>query len=275
MTRMITRTLIAVLAVAIALAATAATTRAEGSCTEGADHCLIVNTNEDTDARDGALSLREALLLDNGSLALSQLDAGESAQVIVAGQGVLGSGGISYIYFDPNVFCEGCSSNTIVLAPPGFGGPASVIPVGGRKTRSDGSIQSEPPAFGGASLPPAFGGASEGTSSLISSAVVSAPPGFGGPASARLGMSVGAGEEGPATVVIDGSQLPVEIAGLEVSGAEGWIRGMHFQNFPGTAIAILDDLAAATLIGSNLDGENDVEEAVTFANNGQDIGLIE
>ena len=42
---------------------------------------LVVNSNVDTDERDGVLTLREALLLATGALSTSDLDSGEAGQV--------------------------------------------------------------------------------------------------------------------------------------------------------------------------------------------------
>src|SRR5262249_55816465 len=57
---------------------------------------LTVNTVLDNDVRDAALTLREALLLANGTLAFGALTAGERAQV----SGTLSNPGLDAVAFN-------------------------------------------------------------------------------------------------------------------------------------------------------------------------------
>lgn len=72
---------------------------------------ITANSTGDTDARDGVLTLREAMLLATGSLAMSDLDTGECAQVSNSTYGppcgttdTIGAASADSIVFDSAVF---------------------------------------------------------------------------------------------------------------------------------------------------------------------------
>src|SRR3990170_2262632 len=65
----------------LAMAALAAFLLAGSSPASAAAATITVNSSADTDARDGVLTLREAILLATGGLAVSDLTEGECAQV--------------------------------------------------------------------------------------------------------------------------------------------------------------------------------------------------
>jgi hypothetical protein len=259
----------ALAAAAILAAGFAATpTYAVGSCPNGQSACMIVNSNQDTDARDAVLTLREAMLLDRGDLAYSALTPLEKAQVL--GSGIdFAPDGIRGTYFNPTIFCDGCPSSVIVLSPPGFGGPAYALDM------TSPSPDYMPPGFGGpASLPPGFGGpagsSGGGGGGLMAKAGefgLMTPPGFGGPAaSVGLGLTA-AGAEVAAKVVLDGSQLDSSTTGLRIERRGGWLRGLHLRSFSGVALQISDLLASDVLLGSNVDGWLDASEPLMFSGN--------
>ncbi len=252
---------------------------ASGMCPADKNACVIVNSNQDNNVRDGVVTLREAMLLDTGGLAYSSLTFLEQLQV--SGPGTdFAAEGIRGIYFNPVLFCEGCASNVIILQPPGFGGPSNASGDGPSTQMT--SLDYTPPGFGGpASLPPGFGGpAGSGGGGqmsigrgLLDDALMT-PPGFGGPStSIGLGLS-GVEGETAARVTFDGSLLGDSTAGLRVANQAGWIRGVHFRNFRGTALQILDSLRDQTRVGSNSDGLLDAAESVTFASNGRDVEAV-
>jgi len=73
---------------------------------------IVVDSTADTDSRDGVLSLREAILLASGELAVADLDSGEADNVGKR----LGPDSRDTIVFDPSVFPA--SGGTISLAAP-------------------------------------------------------------------------------------------------------------------------------------------------------------
>ena len=80
---------------------------------EGAPSTITVDSTADTDSRDGVLTLREAILLASGELAVADLDSGEADNV---GKRV-GPDSSDTITFDPSVFpAEG--GGIISLAAP-------------------------------------------------------------------------------------------------------------------------------------------------------------
>lgn len=166
--------------------------------------------------------------------ALSPADLTAAEARQVRAVSALGLRGAVHVNFDPAVFCAGCD-RVIELAPPGLGEPDGV------------------------SLPPGLGEPD------------SAPPGHTHPD--QIGMGVIDGVEVAAPVILDGSALTATQAGLLLVG-RGEVQGMHFRNFAGTAIQIRMAVARGVVIGSNHDGVNDGAEAVTFADNGQDIAYI-
>jgi hypothetical protein len=235
---------------------------AQGACAPNVDGCIIVNSNSDAAQPDEDLTLREALLITSGQLAVADLTKAEAAQV--AGD-VDGLGSEIAVYFDTDVFCEGCASRVITLAPPGLGGPAVDAPpgLGGPAEYYSGDkLLALPPGLGGPGIyaPPGLGGPA-----------VDAPPGLGGPA--LVGMGLEDGVEVAAPVVIDGSRLTDEYAGIWTFGA-AWLRGVHFTGFAGNAIEIESGVRDSVLIGSNGDGVNDAAEAVTFDGNGGDVVFV-
>jgi hypothetical protein len=72
---------------------------------------IIVNSTTDTNARDGVLTLREALLLEDAGLGVGDLTAAEQAQVIGGDPGM--GNGTDSIDFDGSLFA---SPQTITLA---------------------------------------------------------------------------------------------------------------------------------------------------------------
>gem|GEM_PF-6819546 len=235
----------------LVLAAASTAAFAQDTCPTGIDTCLVVNSNLDTNVRDDALTMREAIMVADGDLDAAELTSLEAAQIFgdeIASDTVVG------VYFDPDVFCDGCGSNTIVLSPPMLGGPALDSPpmLGGPASYSGELIVATPPLLGGP-------------------AVVNSPPMLGGPA--RLGMGLENGVEVVAPVVVDGSQLTDEYVGMwAFTGV--WLRGMEIRNFAGHAIEVEADVADDLLIGSNGDGVNDDAEAVVFSNNGADVVVV-
>jgi len=79
---------------------------------EEAPSTIAVDSTADTDSRDGVLTLREAILLASGELAVADLDSGEADNV---GKRV-GPDSRDTIVFDPSVFPA--SGGTISLAAP-------------------------------------------------------------------------------------------------------------------------------------------------------------
>lgn len=235
----------------IVLVANAGGAMAGDACTPDADGCITVNSNLDANVRDEALTLREALLLTSGELGVADLTYAEAGQV---SGGVVGTDGEIAVYFDSDVFCVGCKSSVITLAPPGLGGPAVDSPpgLGGPATYAynGDKLLAMPPGLGGPAM---------------------SPPGLGGPA--RIGMGIENGIEVPASVVIDGSHLTPEYTGMWSFG-DTWLRGVHFQGFAGHALEVEASAVAGLLIGSNGDGVNDRAEAVTFSGNGGDVVVV-
>lgn len=223
-----------------------------GPCPSDVDVCLIVNTSEDSDARDGVLTLREALRLAQGSLTLDDLSDGEWGQVVITmppgwgptdvdqpltppgfgGPGGIGSVAVS---FDGEVFCASCPSRRILLLPDGAAstGNAGVMTLAGQS----------------AALP------------------VLAPP-AGPPASQaawrlRIGDLPTPGAGGSALpVIIDGGQLSPSSLGLAIDGPGVTLRGISFQHFSGPAVTL--SCAAA----------NDVNLNLHFADNGTDVATL-
>jgi hypothetical protein len=146
---------------------------------------------------------------------------------------ILGLQGAVAVNFDPAVFHEG--SNVITVLPPGLGDPDHVA---------------LPPGLGDPDAP---------------------PPGQTHPD--QIGMGVLNGVEVPAPVIIDGSLLSSNTAGLLLVG-RGSVKGIRFQNFPGCAIEIEGQVADYVTIGSDGDGINDEAEVVEFFNNGQDVVVL-
>ena len=215
-------------------------------CAAGADACLVVNTTADTNARDTVLSLREALLVRWGTLAVADLTEAERGQVrIVQSLGLLRSVDVN---FDPTVFCGDCGA-AIQLVPPGLGNPDRIWPP--IRDYSGEMLFSLPPGLGNPD---------------------SVPPGLGNPD--RIGMGINEeGMEVPAPVVIDGGDMPSGHVGLWLGGA-GSIRGVRFQHFADHAIEVEAEYAGSILLGPDGDGVNDRFEAVTFVGNGDDIVIV-
>lgn len=200
---------------------------AQGRCAKDLDACLFVTSNADTDARDDALTLREALLVTQNHLQYADLTAAEQAQVIFQGPsngganpdtppGFGGPGGIGgtsklAVYFDPTVFCAGCPGNTIVLTPPGFGGPGGIGGYGG------GKVLALPPLAD--PLATAMSGASKWVERV------------GGGYLPDVG-------EVPATVILDGSGLTADHTGLWAGSRGVTLRGLTLRGFPGTAVEL-------------------------------------
>jgi hypothetical protein len=232
--------------------AAALNVRAADSCPEDIDLCVFVNSNLDTDTRDDLMTLREALLVTNGTLSIDDLTSAEAAQVVInmppgwgpnddAGVGAYtppgfgGPGGIgsTSVYFDPSVFCAGCPGNTIVLTPPGFGGPGGI---------------------GGSTMP------------LIPA--LPAVGSDGAEVSARLGMGYENGAEKAVSVRLDGTALGSGYAGLTLgSDGNSWVRGITLTGFAGSAVQLVGDGTGTLLLGSNNDGEIDEAEVLTYQDN--------
>jgi hypothetical protein len=70
-------------------------------CTPG-PATMVVNSKADNNIRDNVMTLREALMIANGTLPVSQLTAQEKAQITNGGCG--GTGAADTITFDPGVF---------------------------------------------------------------------------------------------------------------------------------------------------------------------------
>jgi len=249
---------------AITLGGVAAAT----ACAPGADACLIVNSTMDTDARDGVLTLREALLVQNGSLDAASLSPAESLQVRTVG--ALGLGGAVHIVFDPAVFCATCEATIVLQQPPLLGEPDSY---------TGGLALALPPILGepDAATPPLLGEPDAATPPLLGEPDAVAPPILGEPDSARtrwlLGMSVVGGQLVPARVVIDGSALGADYVGLRVQ-ARGAVQGITLRNFAGRALEIDAQIAPDLLLGSDNDGVNDAAEGLVFLDNGADVVIL-
>jgi len=116
-----------------------------------------------------------------------------------------------------------------------------------------------PPVIGGQKLmaPPVIGG-----------------QGTGGDTWLGLGWDAQTGTEVAAPVVIDGSQMG-STSGVRILTRDNWLRGLHFQNFEGAAIEVLDRVAPRTLVGSNSDGTLDAAEAVTYTNVGTPVLIVQ
>ena len=211
----------------------------------------------DTDARDGVLTLREALLVQNGSLDAASLSPAESLQVRTVG--ALGLGGAVHIVFDPTVFCATCEATIVLQQPPLLGEPDSYT--GGLAL----------------ALPPILGEPDAATPPLLGEPDAVVPPILGEPDSARtrwlLGMSVVGGQLVPARVVIDGSALGADYVGLRVQ-ARGAVQGITLRNFAGRALEIDAQIAPDLLLGSDNDGVNDAAEGLVFLDNGADVVIL-
>ena len=233
--------------------------RAADNCPEDIDLCVFVNSNLDTNIRDDLMTFREALLITNGTLPIADLTPAEAGQVVInvppgwgpngegdaEGPGALtppgfgGPGGIgsTSVYFDPAVFCAGCSGNNIVLTPPGFGGPGGI---------------------GSNSLPLVPALPTVGSDSLD---IVS-----------RVGMGYRDGQEIPVVVTIDGSALGAGYAGLTLgAGGSKWVRGLALGGFAGAAVQFDAEDPGAKLLGSNYDGQGDDAEWITYSGNTADV----
>jgi hypothetical protein len=261
MSRLNRRGLTAVSIIVTVLAAVAAfaaaPTQASGVCPTQYDACIIVNSNADDDVRDQTLTLREAMLLDGGHLALDAITTDERAQVLLNHSDGMQGGLARSVYFDAQTFCDGCSTNRIMLQPPGWGGEGGGF-----------SATALPPGWGGEAEPPGWGGEWFGDSAGL----MMTPPGWGGESPSALGMALTAtGLERVASVILDGSALPEEYVGLYVANRASWLRGLQFHNFLGTAIGVQSGVADQTVLGTNGDGLNDAGEAVVFTNNGADF----
>jgi len=193
-----------------ALLATGTAHAAASTCP--ADACLVVNSNDDGDARDGVLTLTEALALDRGALLLADLTAAELGQVVLATADGLSLYGQDNIYFAPNV-------GRIILTPPVIGG------------------QGAPPVIGGQKLmvPPVIGGQS-------------APPDIGGQTKIGMGWDAATGEELASSVIIDGSLMGAT-TGLRIESSYNTVRGLRFENFAGFAIEMVAATQGSNQIG--------------------------
>lgn len=74
---------------------------------------VTVNSTGDMDARDGAVTLREAILLATGVMSEASLDSSEAAQVT----GIVGGAEADTIRFDPLVFPSGAPGTIELVAP--------------------------------------------------------------------------------------------------------------------------------------------------------------
>jgi hypothetical protein len=219
------------------------------ACPTAADSCLFVNSNTDSNARDGLLTLREAALLVKGDLAVGVLDTGEMAQVVLNSPYALTGLGADDVYFDPVVFEPSSPGHVIQLASTVV---LAVPPDLGKGPGGGGSL-----AVGGDAF--ALRGAP--------AVVLDAPPdigrGPGGGGVLGMGWDPVTAQEVPAAVVIDGSQLAPGAACLRVERPGSWVRGLTLSGCP-TAIQVVGDAVGTTLIGTNGDNVNDEYEAVVY-----------
>lgn len=254
--QLVQRVLTAAVAGLVLSGAAALHVRAADNCPEDIDLCVFVNSNLDTDTRDDLMTLREALLVTNGTLSIDDLTPTEAAQVVInmppgwgpeddsavvafTPPGFGGPGGIgsTSVYFDPSVFCANCIGNTIVLTPPGFGGPGGI---------------------GGNSMPllPALPTIGLDDAELVS----------------HVGMGYVDGTEVPVTVRLDGTALGLGFAGLTVgTKGDSWVRGITLMGFAGAAVQVDWGGAGATLLGPNNDGTTDDAETVNYLGNLTDV----
>jgi hypothetical protein len=250
-----TRGVVLGVALAVVLGAGAGRAAAAQRCPKDLDACLFVTGNADTNARDGELTLREALLLTQNQLNYGDLTPAEQAQVVLqcppgwlaygalpdtppgfGGPGGIGGTSKLAIYFDPAVFCATCPGNTIVLTPPGFGGPGGIGGYGGTK------ILALPP------LADPLATSVSGASKWVERVGMGYLPGVG---------------EVPTTVIIDGSSLTAGFAGLWAGSRGVTLRGLTLRGFPGTAV----ELECKVADGVALDG-------VTFWANARDTEIV-
>jgi len=120
------------------------------------DATIIVNSTGDTDARDDVLTLREAMLLATGGLAVADLDLGECAQVSNRTYGppcstsdTIGASSPDTIVFDTSEFPPDGSAGVISLVvplPPLGTGSDAVLGAGAGVT-VDGSAMTYPPYY--------------------------------------------------------------------------------------------------------------------------------
>jgi hypothetical protein len=220
---------VALAAAALLFARGAGPVRAVDACPAGVDACLFVNSDLDNDIRDGVLTLREALLVTGNHLTLTDLTLAERGQVIIMsppGGGPPGDeptfGGAGdlktfAVYFDPTVFCPACH-RTIVLSPPGFGGPGGI---GGRAL----------------ALPP-----------VTDPDAARLPDGSPWAGTVGPGFVPGKGEV-PVDVTIDGGTFGPAYAGLWAGSPGAALRGFTLQHFGGAAV----EVSCAALAGVTVD----------------------
>jgi hypothetical protein len=217
-------------------------------CPTDVDMCVFVNSNLDNDLRDDAVTLREALLLANGSLTLADLTIPELGQVVITmppgwgppdaesltsytPPGFGGPGGIgkTSVQFDRTVFCVGCLSNTISLDP-----VSASVDQGLKATSSGGTSVALPV------LAPKPGSEVDVDDWQV-----------------RIGDA--GGGVANLSVNIDGSRLGTTATGLALEAPGVTMGGVTLQRFPGTAISLTCSAAAGTAMDVN------------FAENGTDI----
>jgi hypothetical protein len=202
--------------------------------------------------------LREALALNNGTLDFAALTPGERGQVTVSGPHALSSQGADYIYFSPAVFSAD-RSKTIALR--------SGLVVQAGPSRSD-IWPLKRPGEGEDHQDGVFGAGTDPV--VLSPPEIGRGPGGGGVLG--MGLDPVVGIEVPVSVSIDGTLLSAGQACLTIDSPE-WVRGMSFQHC-GTAIAVVDSVASAALIGSNGDGIYDSAETVTYTDCGHEYAIV-
>lgn len=217
-------------------------------CSTDFDQCVYVNSNLDNDVRDDVITLREALLLANGTLTLADLTIAELGQVVITmppgwgpqedsyvpltPPGFGGPGGIgkTAVHFDRIVFCDGCVSNTIFLDP--VTATADLVGMNGA------------PSHGISAALPVLAPTSDSVADVSDWQV-------------QIGdESVGSAD---ISVNIDGSRLGTEATGLGVAAPGVRLQGVTLRQFRGAAVSLTCTAATETVMD------------VAFANNGTDI----
>ncbi len=241
------------LAVLVGLVLSAGIAKAGGACPDEAAGCLLVNSPLDANVRDSVLTLREAVALANGELDWATLTAAERGQVILGAPPQQTEDGRVYVLFDAQVFS---APNTLVQ----LDGTGLYLMAG-----EEAQIPERLPARGRAQV---------AGSRMPAMPVPFTPPVIGrGPGPGIVlggGIDPATGEPANVRVIIDGALLPVGGPCIQVDRAGSWLRGLTMRSCP-VGIAIRQNVASSTLVGSNGDGINDQAEEVYFESVGQNI----
>lgn len=221
-------------------------------CSTDFDQCVYVNSNLDNDVRDDVITLREALLLANGTLTLADLTIAELGQVVITmppgwgpeedytegntpltPPGFGGPGGIgkTSVHFDSTVFCQGCPSSTILLDP--------------------------------AAAPSVVGASAVGATDVWAALPVLAPDSDSVDGDWQVQIGEPSGATSSVSVNIDGSRLSMGATGFAVAAPGVTLQGVALRRFRGIAVSLTCSAAAESTM--------DVE----FASNGTDIAMTD